>query len=693
VFSEGFVLTAVNSEKDKTYEFGPFCLNASERLLLRDGKPVPLAPKVFDTLVVLVENGSRLVSKDDLMSTLWPDTFVEEGTLTRNISDLRKTLGESAGGERYIETVPRHGYRFVAPLKQLSGEAPPLIVEKHSRSRIVALEHHEKDSWTDNDVESVDWINQPIAKTSARNHLAAQPGAIQDSTLTSANTAVVAPASAGRVARPKHRVALLTVTAAAAVIALAVASVIIYRRAVAPAASTTPIRSIAVLPLENLSGDPAQEYFADGMTEAFISNLAQIRALKVISRTSVMRYKGVRRPLTEVARELNVDAVIEGSVQRSGGRVRVTAQLIHAATDVHLWAREYERDLTDVLKLQSEVARAVAAEIRVQVTPDERERLAYAPSIDPQAHEAYLLGRHHLSKTNAQDRKRAVEYFEKAIQISGDYAAAYAGLSSAWVQRGIFEAKDFKEVEAAAREAALRAIGLDDQIAEAHTALADIKYEFDWDWKGADEEMKRALELNPGSHDVHLDYGHLLMALGRHDEAIREGRSAEQLDPVSSRTQSALGRFLYRARKYEEAVPHLERAVDLEPRNVQAHSRLAEVYAQLGRYSESISHFEKIRELTGENGNPNAGLARVYAMMGRKREARQLLNGLKAQSIIIAPAFVALGDKDEAFRILGKAVDEHNSFLVYLKEDPPFDDLHSDPRWKVLLRRMNFPQD
>jgi len=205
--------------------------------------------------------------------------------------------------------------------------------------------------------------------------------------------------------------------------------------------------------------------------------------------------------------------------------------------------------------------------------------------------------------------------------------------------------------------------------------------------------MKRALELNPGSPDVHLDYGHLLMALGRHDEAIREGRSAEQLDPVSSRTQSALGRFLYRARKYEEAVPHLERAVDLEPRNLQAHSRLAEVYAQLGRYSESIAHFEKIRELTGENGNPNAGLARVYALMGRKREARQLLNGLKAQSIIIAPAFVALGDKDEAFRILGKAVDEHNSFLVYLKEDPPFDDLHSDPRWKVLLRRMNFPQD
>ena len=687
MFYEGFALTAVNKEKDKTYEFGPFCLNAAERLLWRDGEPVPVAPKVFDTLVVLVEHGGRLVTKDDLMSRLWPDPFVEEGTLTRNISDLRKTLGESAGAERYIETVPRHGYRFVAALKHMSAETAPLVVEKHTRSRIIAVEHHADETWTDESLES---RGEAIVSAAPERQQTVEQAASQDSVLNSERAAVVA-LSPGRFARLKRPVAPLAIAAAAAMIT--VAAVITYRLFVTPAVSSAPIRSIAVLPLENLSGDPAQEYFADGMTEAFISNLAQIRALKVISRTSVMRYKGVRRPLPEVARELNVDAVIEGSVQRSGGRVRVSAQLIYGATDSHLWAREYERDVTDVLKLESEVARAVAAEIRIQVTPQERERLASARSINPEAHEAYLLGRHYLTKANEQDRKRAIEYFEKAIQIAGDYAAAYAGLSTAWVQRGIFEAKDFNEAKPPARAAAFKAIGLDDQIAEAHTALANIKYEFDWDWEGADQEMRRALDLDPGSLDVHLDYGHLLMALGRHDEAIREGRNAEQLDPISSRTQSALGRFLYRARKYDEAVAHLERAVELEPRSLQAYARLAEVYAQVGRYNEAIGAFEKIRELARDTGNPQAGIARVYAMMGRKREAREMISGVKAQPVIVAPVYVALGDKDEAFRILGKAVDEHNSFLVYLKEDPPFDNLHSDPRWKMLLRRMNFPQE
>ncbi|MEK6323140.1 MAG: protein kinase [Acidobacteriota bacterium] len=453
------------------------------------------------------------------------------------------------------------------------------------------------------------------------------------------------------------------------------------------------IKSLAVLPLENLSGDPAQEYFADGMTEAIISNLGRIRALKVISRTSVMRYKGSPKSLPEIARELNVDAVIEGSVQRSGGRVRVTAQLIHAATDAHLWASDYDRDLTDVLKLQSEVARAVADEIRIQVTAEERARLASARSVDPQAQEAFLLGRYHFSKRNEQDLKQAIEYFERATQLAPDYAAAYAGLSDAWLQRGIFGATDFKEVESLSRTAALKAIGLDAQLAEAHISLANIKFDYDWDWAGAEQEVRRALELDPGSLQAHIVYGHLLMALGRHNEAIGEGQSAEQLDPLSSESQSALGRFLYRARKYEEAVPHLKRAVELEPRSVGANFRLGDVYAQLGRYDEAIAAFERIGELRLNERNFHAGIARVYALMGRQREARQMIGGVKADAINIAAVYATLGDKDEAFKILEKAVEQRNSLLVFLKEDPPFEKLHSDPRWKELLRRMNFPTE
>jgi TolB-like protein/thioredoxin-like negative regulator of GroEL len=456
-----------------------------------------------------------------------------------------------------------------------------------------------------------------------------------------------------------------------------------------PTAVSPEIKSLAVLPLANLSGDPAQEYFADGMTEAFISNLARIRALRVISRTSVMRYKGSNKSLPEIARELNVDAVIEASVQRSGQRVRVTAQLIHPLTDAHLWARDYERDLTDVLKLQSDVACAVAEEIRIQVTAEERARLASARSVNPQAHEAYLLGRYHASRANEQGWKQAIDYFDHAIRLAPDYAAAYAALSDAWLQRGIFSAKDFKEVEIPSRAAALKAIGLDEQLAEAHTALANLKHIYDWDWGGAEQELRRALELDPGSLDAHIDYGTLLMHLGRHDEAINEGQIAAQLDPLSSRTQSFLGRFLYRARRYQEALPHLKRAVELEPRSLHANVRLGEVYVQLGRYDEALAALE----LMPLSGDLQLAMARVYALMGRQREARQMISGAKAQPYAFARFYAALGDKDEAFRILEKAVEERNSLLVALKEDPPYENLHSDPRWKILLRRMNYPEE
>jgi tetratricopeptide (TPR) repeat protein len=405
-----------------------------------------------------------------------------------------------------------------------------------------------------------------------------------------------------------------------------------------------------------------------------------------------MRYKGTNKSLPEIARELNVDAVIEGSVQRSGGRVHVTARLIPAAADSPLWSRDYDRDLSDVLKLQSEVARAVADEIRIQVTADERARLASARKIDPQAHEAYLFGRYHLSKLNEEDLHQAIEHFERAIQLAPDYGAAYAGLSQAWLERGIWGAKTFSEAEAPARAAALKAIEVDEQLAEGHMMLGQHKYIYDWDWTGAEQEFRRALELDPGILDAHTYYAYFLMALGRHSEAIREMQTAEQLDPLSSNTQSGFGRVLYRARKYEEAIPHLKRALELEPRNYSAYVRVGDVYAKLGRYDDAITMFEKAAHLR-DDGVHAARIARVYALMGRQREARQMLSGLKAGAFDIAGAYVALGDMDEAFRILEKAVEERNSLLVFFKEDPTFDNLHSDPRWQELLRRMNFPME
>ena len=475
-----------------------------------------------------------------------------------------------------------------------------------------------------------------------------------------------------------------------ALIVAALAYALLFRGV--PAARQPEIKSLAVLPLENLSGDPAQEFFADGMTEALISNLAQIRALKVISRTSVMRYKGSGKLLPEIARELNVDAVLEGSIQRAGGRVRITAQLIHAASDTHLWSRDYDRDPSDVLRLQSEVARAVAEEIRIQVTAEERMRLASARSVNPQAHEAYLLGRYHLSKKNEDDLSQAIEHFERAIQLAPDYAAAYAGLSEAWQERGVWGLRTFSEVEAPARAAALKAIQWDEQLSEGHMMLAQLNYIYDWDWAGAEQQFKRALELNPGSLYVHRPYAVFLMAVGRHAEAISEIQRAAQLDPVSSEIQSNFGRILYRARKYEEAIPHFKRALELEPRNYSAYVRLGDVYAKLGKYDEAIAAFENAAQLRSDGMHP-ARIARVYALMGRRREARQMVSGVKAQAFDLAAVYAALGDEDEAFRILDKAVEERNSLLVFFKEDPSFENLRSDPRWKALLRRMNFPPE
>jgi TolB-like protein/lipoprotein NlpI len=475
-----------------------------------------------------------------------------------------------------------------------------------------------------------------------------------------------------------------------------------------PNTSTTPaIKSLAVLPLENLSNDPQQEYFADGMTEALINNLAQLRALsRVSARTAVMRYKGNRnKSLQEIMAELKVDAVIEGTVQRAAGRVRVTAKLIPAATEAVLWSRDYDREESDVLKLQSEVARAVADEIRVQVTPEERARLAAAQRVDPAAHEAYQLGRYHTQKHNEDDLRQAIEHFERAIQTDPRYAAAWAGLSYAWVERGLWGGKKFREVESPARQAALKAIELDANLAEAHASLGHLKYIYDRDWAGAEQEIRRALELDPGNFYAHYEYVWLLGALGRHAEAIREIQIAEQRDPLSSDIHSTFGRVLYRARRYDEAEQHLKRAIELDPQNYGAYGRLGDVYDQMGRYPEAIANQEKAEAMRGggiERGyrGYSARVAQTYARMGRRDEAWRMLEGLKATTAPdhlplsdMAAAYAALGDRDEAFKLLFRMVNDRGSLGIFTKVDPPLDSLHSDPRWKDLLRRMNFPTE
>ena len=645
-----------NSNSGRSVSFGVFEMDLRAGELRKQGIKIKLPHQPFQILTMLLEHPGEVVAREQLRQKLWPaDTFVDfDVGLNSAVKKLRDALGDTAETPRFVETLPRRGYRFIT------------AVEVGDGGSLVRLE--------------------PAAAVAAE-----APEGVPEK----ATPAVAAPSSR----RLRQRWLWGTALGLALLASTVGLNVWGVRSRLLGRPKAGHIQSIAVLPLENLSNDPSQEYFADGMTEALISNLAQIRALsRVISRTSVMRYKGSRKSLPEIAQELNVDAVIEGTVQRSGGRVRVTAKLIPAATDSPLWARDYERDLSDVLKLQSDVARAIADEIRIQVTPEERARLAAARNINPQAHEAYLLGRHHL-RTNEEDLRQAIGHFERAIQLAPDYAAAYAGLSNAWLQRGTWGTKNQKEVAPLAHDNALKAVALDPQLAEAHVALGLVKI-FDWDWAGTEQEITRALELDPNSAEAHRTYGELLSALERHAEAIREMQRAEELDPLSSVIQSRYARALWRARKYEEAVLHVQRAIDLDPNpgNVMPYWILGDLYAEMGRYDEAIASLKKAQSHGGNALGISSDVAGVYARMGKQKEARRMLAELKAttdpasfSNLAAAYAYTALGDKDEAFKVLFRLVEGRNSYATYIRAEPPFDSLHSDPRWKELLRRIGLP--
>jgi TolB-like protein/Flp pilus assembly protein TadD len=454
------------------------------------------------------------------------------------------------------------------------------------------------------------------------------------------------------------------------------------------------ITSLVVLPLENLSADPAQAYLAAGLTEELTARLAQLRALRVVSRTSAMAFEGRRVSLPAIGRELHVDAALEGSVRQQDGRVKVSIQLIHVPTDAHLWARDFERDAGDLLQLQSDIAGAVANEVRVQIRPDERARLSSVPTVDPRAHQEYLLGRYLLWKFIEEDRLRAIEHFHRAINIAPDYAAPYAGLAHAWWMRGLLGPLSFKEVASPARDAAREALARDDRLAEAYAAQAYVQGIFDWDWAGAEATIQRAVRLEPNSVDAHYVYALLLMAMGRLPEALAQIEHAAQVDPLSAQVHSTFGRILYRARQLEEAVKHLNRAIELEPRNGVSYGRLADVYALMGRYDEALRLYEQARVL-GAGPKPDYGvrIARTYARMGRAGDARRLLPSLQGVAGGTAAVHVALGEHDMAFTLLFRAVDGREDWFPFIKADPDFDALHADHRWNELLQRMRLGND
>jgi serine/threonine protein kinase/Tfp pilus assembly protein PilF len=454
------------------------------------------------------------------------------------------------------------------------------------------------------------------------------------------------------------------------------------------------IRSIAVLPLAIVSGDPKDDYFADGVTDALITDLAQIEALRVISRSSVMVYKGANKPLPQIAKELNVDAVVEGSVQRAGDKVRINAELIDASSDRLIWAKSYERDVRDILTLQSAIAKAIVDEVQVKVTPQEQALLTKSRPVDPEAHEAYLAGRFYWNKRTAEGLTKSISYFEQAIAKDPAYALAYAGLADSYHALPELTTVPIGEALPKARTAALKALELDDSLAEAHSALATVKEDFDWDWAGAEQQYKRAIELNPGNSSVRAFYSNLLMELGRLPEALSQAITAQQLDPLSVLANDNLAAVFYYSGEYDRCIVQCRKTLEFDPLSRQAFRHLGLAYAQKQLFTEAITYLKKSNELPHASDEALSELGYVYAVSGKKEDARQILQQLMQPSdghishYRLGIVYMGLGERDRTLDALAVAVNERSAGVVHLKVSPIFAGLRSNTRFQELLREM-----
>jgi TolB-like protein/DNA-binding winged helix-turn-helix (wHTH) protein/Tfp pilus assembly protein PilF len=644
-----------NQQPDGRLRFGVFEVELRAGELRKHGLRVRLQEQPFQVLAMLLERAGNVVTREELQKKLWPaDTFVDfDHGLNKAVNKIREALGDSAESPRFVETVARRGYRFLAEVKA-ADEAP---------------------------------VRGPESAP-------AQPASPQPR----ANEIDDLAEFVGNAATPERRLAPLAWKVSAfvllAVIAASAAWKIHSRNRPGSA-----IHSLAVLPLESLSNDASQDYFADGMTDELISDLGQISALRVISRTSVMAYKHVRKPLPQIARELNVDAIVEGTVLRSGDQVRITAQLIDAAADKHLWSQSYEGELKDTLALQNQVARSIADQIRINLNPQEQVALKTAKVVNPEAYESYLKGRYFWNKRTPDGLKVALAYFNQAIDEDPNYAQAYSGLADTYALLGDWQygVMTPKEALPKAKAAAVKALELDSTLSEAHNSLAFCFDAFDWDLESAGKEFQRSIELNPGYATAHHWYAWHLSLLGRYDNAIEEMRKAKSLDPLSLIINADLAELLVIAHFYDESIIQSRKTIEMDPNFALARNQLAQAYLQKHMNTEAIVELQKAVELSAGCPACIANLARAYAASGRTSDALKQLSELKNHSnggysdaAEVSMVYAALGDKDQAMHWLEIGYEQRFNPGVLLR--PGFDPLRSDPRFQNLVRRIGFPR-
>jgi TolB-like protein/DNA-binding winged helix-turn-helix (wHTH) protein/Flp pilus assembly protein TadD len=629
----------------RTIRFGVFELDVRSGELRKQGRKIRLEGQPVHILICLLENPGELVTREELHRRLWPaDTYVNfEHGLNAAVKRLRQALNDSADNPRFVETLPRRGYRFLAPVESVRAEEDTPVVPEVLEKPEPALEEPSR-AEAHRRVAPMQWL----------------------------------------LAWKKFGLALLVVFG------------ILTAWMLRPKNTRSPvIRSLAVLPLENLSHDPSQDYFADGMTDELITELGQISELRVISRTSVMTYKGARKSLPQIARELNVETVVEGTVLRSGDQVRITAQLVQAPADKELWAQSYEGDVRQTLALQRQVARAIAEQIHIELTSHERDVLKNVKAVNPDAYEAYLKGRYFWNKRTADGMKKAIDYFNQAIEKDPNYAQAYAGLTDSYALAGDWKYGVLapKEAYPKAKAAAVKAIELDNTLGEAHISLAYCLDGFDWDFASAGREFARGIELSPGYATGYEWYGWHLASLGRNGEAVAEVQKAASLDPLSLIISSDLAEELLIAHRYDEATEQTRKTINMDSFFAPAHYVLGQAFVQKHMYQEAIAELQKAIELSEGSTAFTANLAYAYAVSGRRDEAVKLLNDLKNRSrngfsnaAEIALVYVGLDQKEQAMAWLEKAFEERFSPWVLMR--PTFDPIRSDPRFQDLLHRI-----
>ncbi len=620
----------------------------------KHGHRIRLQEKPFQILSLLLERAGEIVTREELRQRLWPaDTFVDfDANLNTSLNRLRQALGDTANEQTFIKTIPRQGYRFIATVTTVDAEAEALTASQETGVAAATTPQTDKEPKEDTQ---------------------------------------------------NARQRLQFILAAGLLVTIALGALAYFRWPGRSAeAGRGPHRgTILVTPFEDLSGDASQDYLSDGMTDELITRLGELslQHLSVIARSTAMRYKGAHKTVEEIAREQHVDYILEGSFRRQGNQVRITAQLFDARDHGSLWTQAYERNASDLFDIQREVADRIAQSLSLELlTPAAPSPKASKP-VDPEAYDAYLKGLFEMNKRTPADLQKSISYFGMASEKDPEFAPAYAAMAYSFNVAAGWTYLSPKDAYPKAKAAAQKALAIDNTLADAHLANAEVLHEYDWDWSGAEKEYLQALALNPSSAVAHKLYAEYLTHAGQYQHALAEIRVAQQLDPASILTNSFVCFVYMHAREFDEAIKECKRDIELDPRFMPAHDWIAYAYLFSGHYEDAAMEFKRALELSGNANYFLTGLAMTYGLEGKKDEARKILGELKlraSQTYVspfgLADIYMSLGDKDQVFAMLDKGLQEHSADLIFLATAPEFDSVHEDPRFMAILARIGFPQ-